>query len=61
MKGSIPVINPDDLQSPHGHGQLMLQGLVILGLVYAAIYGIALYIAAANRARLADKAKRGKK
>lgn len=55
------MINPDDLQDPYRHGQWMLQGLVALWLIYAALYGIGLYIQAANRARLADKAKRRKR
>lgn len=58
MKGSIPVINPDDVQSPYEHGQWMIQGLVALALVYCAFLGALAYIQAANDARKADKARR---
>lgn len=52
------MISPDDVQSPYEHGQLLTQVLIALWLIYAVFYGIGLYIQAANKARLADKAKR---
>lgn len=52
------MISPDDVQSPYSHGQLYPQALVGLWLIWIVTYGIGRYIQAANRARLADKAKK---
>lgn len=52
------MINPDDVQSPYEHGQLMTQALVVLVVAYTVLYGTILLIATARRAWLADKERK---
>lgn len=52
------MINPDDVQSPHQHGDLMVYGILVMLAAWYIVGGILWYFQAANDARKADKERK---
>lgn len=52
------MINPDDVQSPYEHGQLMIYGILAMLAAWYIVGGILWYFQAASRSRTADKERK---